>query len=125
MNYGLTDFLVLLACSVISSMGLGGGGLLILYLIGIKGISQLKAQGINLFFFIPCSVFSVIIYIKNGLVKPKKLLPMLAGSALGALGGSLVVNRIGADALKTLFAFFLIVSAIPLKINRSGGFFDQ
>ncbi|MDO4847810.1 MAG: sulfite exporter TauE/SafE family protein [Clostridiaceae bacterium] len=118
MNYGLTDFLVLLACSVISSMGLGGGGLLILYLIGIRGISQLTAQGINLFFFIPCSVFSVIIYIKNGLVKPKKLLPMLAGSALGALGGSLIVNRIGADALKTLFAFFLIVSGTALLFSK-------
>lgn len=118
MNYGLTDFLVLLACSVISSMGLGGGGLLILYLIGIRGISQLTAQGINLFFFIPCSVFSVIIYIKNGLVKPKKLLPMLAGSALGALGGSLIVNRIGADALKTLFAVFLIVSGTALLLSK-------
>lgn len=118
MNYGLTDFLVLLACSVISSMGLGGGGLLILYLIGIRGISQLTAQGINLFFFIPCSVFSVIIYIKNGLVKPKKLLPMLAGSALGALGGSLIVSRIGADALKTLFAVFLIVSGTALLFSK-------
>lgn len=118
MNYGLTDFLVLLGCSVISSMGLGGGGLLILYLIGIRGISQLTAQGINLFFFIPCSVFSVIIYIKNGLVKPKKLLPMLAGSALGALGGSLIVNRIGADALKTLFAVFLIVSGTALLLSK-------
>ena len=118
MSYGLTDFLVLLACSVISSMGLGGGGLLILYLIGIRGISQLTAQGINLFFFVPCSVLSVIIYIKNGLVKPKKLLPMLAGSALGALGGSLIVSRIGADALKTLFAVFLIVSGTALLFSK-------
>ena len=121
MNYGLTDFLVLFACSVISSMGLGGGGLLILYLIGIRGVSQLTAQGINLFFFVPCSVLSVIIYIKNGLVKPKKLLPMLAGSALGALGGSLIVNRIGADALKTLFAFFLIVSGTALLLSKGKG----
>ena len=118
MSYGLTDFLVLLACSVISSMGLGGGGLLILYLIGIRGIPQLTAQGINLFFFVPCSVLSVIIYIKNGLVKPKKLLPMLAGSALGALGGSFIVSRIGADALKTLFAVFLIVSGTALLFSK-------
>ncbi len=118
MNCGLTDFLVLLACSVISSMGLGGGGLLILYLIGIRGISQLTAQGINLFFFVPCSVLSVIIYVRNGLVKPKKLLPMLAGSALGALGGSLIVSRIGADALKTLFAVFLIVSGTALLFSK-------
>ena len=121
MSYGLTDFLVLLACSVISSMGLGGGGLLILYLICIRGISQLTAQGINLFFFVPCSVLSVIIYIRNGLVKPKKILPMLAGSALGALGGSLIVSRIGADALKTLFAVFLIVSGTALLFSKGKG----
>ncbi len=119
MSYGFTDFLVLLGCSAISSMGLGGGGLLILYLIGVREVSQLPAQGINLFFFVPCSVLSVIIYIRNGLVRPKKLLPMLAGSALGAAAGGLLVSQISAGTLKMLFAVFLIVSGSVLLLSKS------
>ena len=43
------------------SLGLGGGGVLVLYLALALGMSQLKAQGINLLFFIPCAVLSSIV----------------------------------------------------------------
>lgn len=44
------------------SLGLGGGGVLVLYLVLALGMPQLKAQGINLLFFIPCAVLSSIVY---------------------------------------------------------------
>ena len=47
---------------LIGAMGFGGGGILIIYLVIFASVPQLTAQGINLAFFIPCSVISVIIY---------------------------------------------------------------
>ena len=37
---------------ILGSMGLGGGGILIIYLSLFTATEQLKAQGINLIFFI-------------------------------------------------------------------------
>ena len=37
---------------LIGSMGFGGGGVLIIYLVVFANIPQLQAQGINLIFFV-------------------------------------------------------------------------
>ena len=47
---------------IIGGMGLGGGAVLIMYLAVFTDTSQLKAQGINLLFFIPIGTLAVIIY---------------------------------------------------------------
>ena len=45
--------------------GSGGGMILIIYLTAFANISQLTAQGINLLFFIPIAILSVIIHTKT------------------------------------------------------------
>ena len=59
------------------SLGLGGGGVLVLYLVLALGMPQLKAQGINLLFFIPCAALSSIVYSFKKLIdwKPFCFLP--------------------------------------------------
>ena len=47
---------------ILASMGLGGGGILIIYLTIFAGIEQATAQGINLVFFIPISIVAILIY---------------------------------------------------------------
>jgi len=118
MNWNLLDFAVMLACSAVSSAGLGGGGLLILYLIAFCSLPQLEAQGINLLFFIPCSVLSIIIYVKNKLIKPKAVLPMLTGAVVGAGMGSVIVKQINPGMLKPAFAVFLILSGVALIFGK-------
>jgi len=54
---GIVSFL----SGIMASMGLGGGMVLILYLSAINGLDQLSSQGINLLFFIPIGIFSVIL----------------------------------------------------------------
>ena len=46
-------------------MGVGGGGLLVIYLTAIKDIPQLAAQGINLLFFLPSAFVSVLLQLKE------------------------------------------------------------
>ena len=46
------DIIAGLLSGIIGAMGLGGGAVLLIYLSLIKGTDQLKAQGINLLFFI-------------------------------------------------------------------------
>lgn len=58
---------------VIASMGMGGGAVLLIYLVVFAGAEQLAAQGINLAFFIPIGILSIIIYAKKGKSASKPL----------------------------------------------------
>ena len=49
----ILDALAVLLCACVSAMGLGGGGVLILYLTLLRDTPQMIAQGVNLLFFLP------------------------------------------------------------------------
>ena len=67
---------------VFASMGLGGGMVLIVYLTVFARFSQIAAQGINLVFFIPIAIISLVLHTKNKLVEWKKAVPaVLWGTA--------------------------------------------
>ena len=72
---------------IIGGMGLGGGAVLIIYLSVFKDVEQLKAQGINLLFFIPIALVAVIIYALKKQIKWKLTIPIAIGGILGAAGG--------------------------------------
>ncbi len=105
---------------LIGSMGFGGGGVLIIYLTVFMNVPQLKAQGINLLFFIPCAVLATIIYTIKKKIKYKEILPVIIGGVMGAILSSFVLNLINTDYLSKIFAVFLIVMGVTsiIKIKR-------
>ena len=103
---------------IIGAMGLGGGGVLLIYLAAFMGVEQLKAQGINLLFFIPCALVSVIYNLRKHLVRYKNALCLLAGAIPGLVAGSFLLNGMDTDLLRKLFGGFLIVSGI-ISVMRS------
>lgn len=96
-----------LAAGAAGSMGLGGGGVLMLYLTLILGLEQSSARNINLLFFIPCAVVSLFFHYKNKLVNLKALLPVILGGLLGVISGVLISDFIPSYVLRKAFAVFL------------------
>ena len=90
----------------------GGGGILIVYLTAFASVSQLKAQGINLLFFIPVALLSMIIYRKNGLVDWKKAVPAALAGAAGVAVGFSVTLLIDEKILSKVFAGLLILISL-------------
>ena len=72
------------AAGALGAMGLGGGGVLLLYL-ALTGTGQLAAQGINLTFFLPIAALSLVLHRKNGLVELSAAQPVAGGGVLVAL----------------------------------------
>ena len=97
---------------IIGGMGLGGGAVLIIYLSVVKDIEQLKAQGINLLFFIPIALVAVIIYALKKQIKWKLTIPIAIGGILGAAGGFFLTDIIGGNFTAKLFGGFLILLGI-------------
>ena len=97
---------------IIGGMGLGGGAVLIMYLAVFTDTSQLKAQGINLLFFIPIGTLAVIIYAIQKKIKWKITLPFAAGGLLGAAAGIFALKFIGGALAGKIFGGFLIILGI-------------
>ncbi len=93
---------------VAGALGIGGGGVLILYLVLLGDVAQVKAQGINLLFFLPCGLIAVIIHAVKKRIKWKTVLPCIIGGLAGVFAGMWMLEQIDANWLSKIFAAGLI-----------------
>ncbi len=96
----------------LSSMGFGGGTVLIIFLTLFLSYPQTKAQGINLMFYVISTFIPVIIYCKNKLIDKKRVLTLGLGGALGIGIGYLLMDKIPTEYLSKLFGGFVIIVGI-------------
>lgn len=94
------------------AMGIGGGSVFLLYLTAFAGMDQMKAQGINLVFFIPIAVIALVIHCKNHLVRWRTALFCLLAGIPAVFAGFAVANYLGSDLLRKAFAVFLLLLGI-------------
>lgn len=95
--------------AVLSALGMGGGGVLLLYLTAFRDTPQLAAQGINLAFFLPVAAVSLAFHIKNKLVDFKIAAVLIPAGILGVFGGSWLAGRLDEALLRKLFAGLLVL----------------
>lgn len=105
--------------SAVAAMGLGGGGVLIIWLL-LAGFSAASARGLNLLLFVPSAIVALVIHAKNGLIKPAKLLPTALGGLAGAWVGVLLSNRIPQGMMTRLFGWFLVLIGLRELISAFG-----
>lgn len=106
------NFIAGVLSGIIASMGLGGGAVLLLYLIYLKDAPQLTAQGVNILFFVPIGLLAVIIYAIKKQIKWKVCLPFAIFGLIGAAAGFWLSNIIPIEYLSKIFGGFLIVSGL-------------
>lgn len=102
------NIIIGLLSGIAASMGFGGGFILIIYLTAFTDTNQLTAQGVNLLFFLPVALISLLIHQKNRLIQWKTLLRLIPGGILGILVGAFVSAHIDVDFLQKMFAALLI-----------------
>lgn len=107
MNY-IVPIIAGFLSGLIGSMGFGGGGILIIYLVIFANTPQFMAQGINLIFFIPCAILATIIYIAKKQVKFKTIIHVIIGGIIGSYIAGNFLNKFNSDQLSDIFALFLI-----------------
>lgn len=101
--------LIELFIAVLSGMGLGGGGLLVIYLTLVLGQEQLIAQGANLIFFIASASVSTLLNLRRGRIVWREVLPLvLAGIPLSLIGATLA-GAISSTLLRRIFGGMLTI----------------
>ena len=106
------DFIAEILISMLAGLGIGGGGLLVIYLTMIKNIEQIESQGINLLFFVVAGAASLIIHIKKRKLEWKNIIVMIIFGSMGAIAGSIIANITDATLVKKIFGGFLLLSGI-------------
>lgn len=92
-----------------ASMGLGGGTVLVIYLVFFENVSQAKAGGINLLFFIPIAAVSVGIYAFKKQIQIKRLLTIIGGGIAGCFFGIFFSTAFPNTILSKIFGLFLCI----------------
>ena len=106
---------------VIASMGLGGGFVLLIWLTLHDGMPQRQAQGINLLFFLPIALISVVMHLRSGLIDKRLVFAMIPGGVAGAVLGALASQMVGNDILRKIYAIFLLFFGLRELFRKSTG----
>ena len=104
---------------VAASMGFGGGFILIIYLTAFANVDQVTAQGVNLLFFLPAALVSLVIHQKNRLIEWRTLLYLIPAGILGILAGTWTAEHVNVDILQKLFASLLVFVGVKEIFHKN------
>lgn len=93
-------------------MGLGGGGLFVIYLNIFSDLPQIHMQAINLIFFIFAAGASLLIHLAQRKIYGKVVLIMALCGIVGSIVGSTVALRLDGKILGDIFGVMLILAGI-------------
>ena len=106
----MLDITVTFLIAVLMGMGVGGGGLLVIYLTLCRNYPQVLAQGTNLIFFLCSVAASIFIHTKKRKIEIKQVLTMALFGIAGTLATSYLANMIDPKIPRIILGVLLIVS---------------
>ena len=108
----MLDTVISFALGVLSGMGVGGGGLFVIYLTFIRSVDQKTAQGVNLAFFIFAALGAIPYHLAKRKID-RRLVAVLALSAIaGCIPGVAAASYLSSDILRKIFGALLVASSI-------------
>ena len=109
----IVDMIVTLIVAVLSGMGIGSGGLMVLYLTLFRDNSQLEAQGLNLLFFLFAAASSMLVHLSRRHIGFGAVLLMIAGGLPAAYLGTRLALALPDVWVRRIFGVFLIIVGLP------------
>ena len=103
--------------AALMGMGVGGGGLFIIYLTQWSKFDQMSAQGTNLIFFILAGIAALIYHFGKRRIYPMQVLVMASLGMLGSYLLSHLANAIDPHIPKILLGVFLTVTGVYTFIS--------
>ena len=106
------------AIAVLSGMGVGSGGLLVVFLTLVADVSQIRAQGMNLLFFLFASGAAMLVHIQKRRLSLSVILLVAAAGLLGTLPGTYAALILPEVLVRRLFGGMLLLSGTVSLLRR-------
>lgn len=111
------DFVIGVLIAALAGMGVGGGGLLVLYLVFIKDMAQLEAQGINLVFFVFAAASSLLYHIRKREIRWRLVIMVIGFGVAGAYMGAKTAAALDPQLIRRLFGWLMTVSGVIVLLG--------
>ena len=118
----MIDFIVSCGVALLSGLGVGSGGLLVVFLTKYREVGQLFAQGVNLIFFIFSSGSSTAVNLRMRNICYGAVSMMSIGGTIGAIVGALIASVLSPDLLRIGFGLMLLIGGIPALLRSIKSF---
>ena len=118
----ISNVIASFAIALLSGMGVGSAGLLVVWLTATTSVSQLTAQGLNLYFFLFSAGASLTVHMQKRKIFWSAVLLMIFVGSVGTLAGSLLCTRLSANLLRRAFGGMLVLCGIAslYSVIRTG-----
>lgn len=114
--------LIAFLIALLSGMGVGSAGLLVVWLTVADATPQLAAQGLNLFFFLFSSSASLLIHIRKRKIYVGAVAVMTAAGLVGAFAGASLATHTDPGLLRRLFGGMLTLTG---AVSAYGALFPK
>lgn len=101
-----------LLISALSGMGVGGGGLFVIFLALTTDLPQLAAQGMNLLFFLFSAGASMLVHLRKRRILWWAVGIMIAMALPGVFLGTLLTTFVSQSVLRKIFGAMLVTAGI-------------
>lgn len=112
------DIAAVVILAALAGTGVGGGGLLVIYLTMFRGTEQIEAQALNLIFFISASFAAAPFHFKIHGVDLKIVAVFSILGIIGTYLGGICRNAVSTDAVRIAFGIMLIVTGALVLFRR-------
>jgi len=114
----IIDMSVMLILGMLYGCGMGGGGLLVVYLTMFCGMAQTDAQALNLFYYVVASTAAAFVILKHRNVNYSLVTICSLAGIPGAYAGSLLRKIISVTMLRHIFGVVLIITGVSVFISK-------
>lgn len=115
----MLDIIAAAACGILSGMGVGSGGLFMIYLLLVRDVPQLTAQGLNLLFFLFSAGASLPVNLKKHRPSVRTLLVLCLFGIIGTYLGTRLGGALDAGVLKKCFGALIALSGAAGLMGKS------
>ncbi|MBO5286499.1 MAG: sulfite exporter TauE/SafE family protein [Clostridia bacterium] len=113
----MVNLIISFLVATLMGLGVGGGGLFVIYLTLCLNYPQVLAQGTNLVFFILASLASAFVHIRKRKIRPLQLTIMVVFGILGSIVSAPLANFISPAYPRKCLGLLLLISGIITLYN--------
>ena len=104
--------------AVLSGIGVGSGGLLVIWLTLIEGMGINDARGFNLLFFIFSASAALVFHIMRKRLRPRLVVALALFACIGTLVGTYLGTVLDSATIRRIFGGMLVFSGLYTLFGR-------